>query len=450
MRRVAVEDPPAPADLLAELRDRGDAFLLQSAEGPRRLARYSFVGFDPRARLIVDEGTPVIDGEPLDADPADAMRQVVEPHRTDEDAGYAFNGGLVGYLSHEYAATLEPVPRAPTDPDGVGAFPDAELGLFLDGVVYDHERRRCFYFTQDEDRYDELPLEGARARQRDPASFDVGEVTTSHGPEAYAEMVRQVQGYIEDGHTFQTVVSRAFRADAEGSPVAAYRALLELNPSPYMFHLAFGNRDVFGASPEMLVRVEDGRLETDPIAGTRPLGETPAETQAYEEAMTSSEKERAEHAMLVDLARNDLGRVAQPGTVEVESLMQVERFSHVQHMVSRVAADLAEDRDALDALEAVFPAGTVSGAPKVRSMQLISELESHARGPYAGCIGYLGLNGNLDTAITIRSAWTQDEKVEVRAGAGIVADSDPKREYQETQDKGEALLEALQGEGGWT
>jgi anthranilate synthase component 1 len=257
----------------------------------------------------------------------------------------------------------------------------------------------------------------------------------------YTKMVEGLQGSIEEGHTFQTVLSRSFQADFEGSPVDAYEQLLAINPSPYMFFLSFGDRDVFGASPEMLVRVEDGTIETDPIAGTRPLGDTPAETKAYEEEMVTSEKETAEHSMLVDLARNDVGRVARPGTVEVEQLMEVERYSHVQHMVSRVAARLDEDRDG--------PAGTVSGAPKVRSMELIAELEGRARGPYAGCIGYLGLNGNVDSAITIRSAWAQNDTIEVRAGAGIVADSDPEREFEETQAKGEAMLDALAGKGGW-
>ncbi len=450
MRRVPIRDPPAPADLLAALREEGDAFLLQSAEGPRRLARYSFLGFEPKARLTVEDGTPRVDGEVLDASPAEAMRATVAEHRTDADDGYAFNGGLVGYLGYEYASLLEDLPRPAPDPDGVGRFPEVEMGLFLDGVIYDHERRTCFYFTQAEDRSDALPLGRARTRSTRESPFKVSEITTSHDREAYAEMVEQVQAYIEAGHTFQTVVSRAFRAGFEGSPVAAYEALLEINPSPYMFFLSFEDRDVFGASPEMLVRVEDGRIETDPIAGTRPLGATPAETVAYEQEMLASDKERAEHAMLVDLARNDVGRVATPGTVEVETFMQVERYSHVQHMVSRVAGDLDDGTDALDVLEAVFPAGTVSGAPKVRSMEIIAELERHARGPYAGCIGYLGLNGNLDSAITIRSAWAQGDRLEVRAGAGIVADSEPEAEFEETQAKGEALLDALQGKGGWT
>jgi anthranilate synthase component 1 len=278
----------------------------------------------------------------------------------------------------------------------------------------------------------------------------VGPIETSPSREAFTSQVDELQDAIEAGHSFQTVLSRAFRTSYEGSLVDAYRHLLAINPSPYMFFLSLDGRDVFGASPEMLVRVEDGKIETDPIAGTRPLGDTPAETQAYEEEMVTSEKERAEHAMLVDLARNDVGRVARSGTVTVEQLMEVERYSHVQHMVSRVAGQLDADRDGLDALQALFPAGTVSGAPKIRSMELIAELEQAQRGPYAGCIGYLGLNGNLDSAITIRSAWAQDGEVELRAGAGIVADSDPEREFQETQAKGEAMLDALAGKGGWS
>jgi anthranilate synthase component 1 len=449
MQRVPIPDPPDPVNLLAELRDRGDAFLLQSAEGPRRLARYSFLGFQPRSRLRVDEATARVDGDAIEAPPTHAPRHLLEGHRTDADDGYAFNGGLVGYWSYEYATLLESLPAPEEHPGPIGAFPQAELGLFLDGVIYDHERRNCFYFTQAEDRSDELPLASARDGRGD-RPFHVGQIQTRPPREAFTGQVEDLQTYIDEGHTFQTVLSRSFQASYEGSLVDAYRQLLAINPSPYMFFLSLGERDVFGASPEMLVRVEDGTIETDPIAGTRPLGDTPAETKAYEEEMTSSAKERAEHAMLVDLARNDVGRVARPGTVSVEQLMEVERYSHVQHMVSRVAGQLAEDRDGLDALHALFPAGTVSGAPKIRAMELVAELEAARRGPYAGCIGYLGLNGNLDSAITIRSAWAQNDHVELRAGAGIVADSDAEREFDETQAKGEAMLDALAGKGGWT
>ncbi len=449
MQRTPIPQPPAPVELFAALRDRGDAFLLQSAEGPRRLARFSLIGFDPEATLIIQDGQATLDDEPVEGDPQEAIRTTLEPHRTMEDEGYAFNGGLVGYLGYEYVTLLEDLPRPSPDPGAVGPFPELEMGLFLDGVIYDHERRTCFYFTQGEDRFDALALEDARTRGADPASFKVGSITTSHDRQAYGAMVEKAKAYIEEGHSFQTVLSRAFRAEIEGSPVAAYRELLSINPSPYMFFFTFGDRDVFGASPEMLVRVEDGRVETDPIAGTRPLGETPQQTKELEAELRASGKERAEHAMLVDLARNDVGRVAQPGTVEVESLMRVERYSHVQHLVSRVAGDLRGDLDALDALNALFPAGTVSGAPKVRSMEIIAELEATTRGPYAGCVGYLSLNGNLDSAITIRSAWATGGRLEVRAGAGIVADSTPDGEFDETQAKGDALLDALQGQGGW-
>ncbi len=449
MRRTPIEAPPDPVSLLAALRERGDAFLLQSAEGPRRLARYSFLGFDPERRLTVEDGDAFLDEEPLDAGPTAAMREVLADLGTDDDEGYPFNGGLVGYLGYGYTAYLEDLPKPEPDPQAPGPFPDVEMGLFLDGIIYDHERRTCFYFTQADDRFDELPLEEARDRADRDRTCKVGQITTSHDRQAFGDMVDQAKAYIEDGHIFQVVLSRAFQARFEGSPVAAYERLLEINPSPYMFYLSFEDRDVFGASPEMLVRVEDGRVETDPIAGTRPLGGTPAETEAYEAELRASDKERAEHAMLVDLARNDVGRVAHPGSVEVETFMSVERYSHVQHLVSRVAGDLASGNDAVDALNAIFPAGTVSGAPKVRAMEIIAELEGTARGPYAGCVGYLGLNGNLDSAITIRSAWASRGELEVQAGAGIVADSDRDAEFDETQAKGEAMLDVLQGKGGW-
>jgi anthranilate synthase component 1 len=449
MRRVPIEDPPSPVALLEQLRDRTDAFLLQSAEGPRRLARYSFIGFDPKARLVIDDGQARLEDERLEGPPETALRRALDGHRTTDDDGYAFNGGLVGYLGYEYASLVEDVPRPEERQNGLGSFPEAMMGLFLDGVIYDHERRTCFYFTQAEDCSHRLPLDAAR-RDDERSHFSLGEVTTSHDEKAFGDMVRRVKDYIDRGHTFQTVVSRAFRAEFEGSPVRAYEALLEINPSPYMFYLSLAGTDVFGASPEMLVRVEDGVVETDPIAGTRPLGETPAETKAYASELQQSPKERAEHAMLVDLARNDVGQVAAPGTVTVPSFMQVERYSHVQHMVSRVAGELADGEDALDALNALFPAGTVSGAPKIRAMEIITELENQPRGPYAGCIGYLALNGNLDSAITIRSAVARDDTLQVQAGAGIVADSSPDEEYEETQAKGDAMLAALRGEGEWT
>ncbi len=449
MRRTLVEAPPDPVSLLSALRERGDAFLLQSAEGPRRLARYSFLGFRPESRLTVEHGQAYLDGDPLEASPTAALREVVAGRRTDDDEGYPFNGGLVGYLGYGYTSYLEDLPRPEPAPKAPGPFPDVEMGLFLDGIIYDHERRTCFYFTQAEDRFDEIPLQEARGEAGRSRTCKVGQITTSHDRQAFGGIVDRAKAYIEDGHIFQVVLSRAFQASYEGSPVAAYERLLEINPSPYMFYLSFDDRDVFGASPEMLVRVEDSRVETDPIAGTRPLGATPAETEAYEADLRASEKERAEHAMLVDLARNDVGRVARPGSVEVETLMSVERYSHVQHLVSRVAGDLAAGHDAVDALNAIFPAGTVSGAPKVRAMEIIAELEATARGPYAGCVGYLSLNGNLDSAITIRSAWAAGDALQIQAGAGIVADSDPSAEFDETQAKGEALLDVLQGDGGW-
>ncbi len=321
-------------------------------------------------------------------------------------------------------------------------FPDFELGLFLDGITYDHRQGRAYYFSYGEDRLPivqealegaELPVEGLR----------VGPFDQDLCRQEFQGAVEQIRQAIRAGEIYQAVLSRELFASYDGDLLAFYRALRRINPSPYMFFLDFGERIIAGSSPEMLVAVLGERVITYPIAGTRPLGSRQRERERYRQELLADEKERAEHAMLVDLARNDIGRVSEYGSVRVPHFLSVECFSHVQHLVSRVEGRLRRDLDALDAFAALFPAGTVTGAPKLRAMEIIAQLEKTARGPYAGAVGYLSLNGNLDMAIAIRTLYADKEKLFLRAGAGIVYDSVPQREWEETERKLAALRAAL-------
>jgi anthranilate synthase component 1 len=439
MRTQAPDLPEDPSALHRALEAASDVcFLLESAEGPRQLARYSFLGWDPAGVVRARGGDLDVTGdlpEPRDDEaPLDYLRRARDAHAV-EGVPDRYAGGLVGVIGYETVETLEPVPPR----EDRGPYPDLELGLFLDGVVYDHADGEATYFAHGEDRSDELEAVAADPPDPDPPTF--GAPSENMSRKAYEEAVATAKDRIRQGEIFQAVLSRRTALPVEGSLAPFYEALKGVNPSPYMYHLRFGEREVVGASPEMLVRVEDGQVETFPIAGTRPLGATPEETEALAQDMLEDEKERAEHAMLVDLARNDVGRVAAHGTVEVPRRADVERYSHVQHLVSQVEGTLRDDADAVDALAAVFPAGTVSGAPKVRAMEIIRELEPTARGPYAGAVGYLSLNGNLDTAITIRTLTRTGDTAHVQAGAGIVDDSVPAREYEETGQKQQVLLD---------
>ena len=372
-------------------------------------------------------------GDVLKTDrPLDALRSILREHAAPEVAG-TFIGGLVGYVSYEFVRNLDRVPAYADSP-----FPEFEFGLYLDGVVVDHRRRRTEYVSQGRSRLQDLPTPRSpeRSLRADPATPEM--------PEArFQAAVAQAKERIREGEAFQIVLSRRDHGRMVGDPLAFYDALRRINPSPYMYYLDFGQRRVIGASPEMLLRVEGRTATTFPIAGTRPLGANAGETDRLAADLLADEKERAEHNMLVDLARNDLGRVCSFGSVQVPQYMSVERYSHVQHIVSRVEGTLAPGRDALDAFGAVFPAGTVTGAPKPRAVEIIHELEASARGPYAGVVGYLSLNGNMDTAIAIRTLFADGPQYYLQAGAGIVADSDPAREWTETEHKLGGLKAAL-------
>lgn len=350
-------------------------------------------------------------------------------------------GGLVGYFSYDFIRHLEDLPerREPCSP-----FPDFELGLFLDGVIYDHQQDRAYYFTQREDRFDVIreALGGtvlASAKlQLTPFESDTTRTEFIAGAE-------RIKTHIRSGDIYQAVLSKQLSARYQGDLLACYEKLRRINPSPYMYYLDFGPRLIAGSSPEMLACVQGDLATTYPIAGTRPLGGDVEEQERNGLELLADEKELAEHAMLVDLARNDIGRVAAYGSVRVPEYLRVERFSHVQHLVSRVEGRLRKGFDAFDALASLFPAGTVTGAPKLRAMEIIEELERSPRGPYAGAVGYLALNGNMDMAIAIRTLFANAKanRLFLRAGAGIVYDSVPECEWDETEHKLAVLKAAL-------
>jgi anthranilate synthase component 1 len=320
------------------------------------------------------------------------------------------------------------------------------MGIFDDGVVFDHKQKRAYYYHYSKNRLSEI--EALLKQPDESAHLEVSGPRVNVAKERYEASVEQAKRYVTAGDIFQVVLSKRFDFNFKGDLTEFYRALRSINPSPYMYYYKSGTRQIVGSSPEMLARVDNRTVETFPIAGTRPVAAEAAENRRLARELLADPKERAEHVMLVDLARNDVGKVSKFGSVRVPEFMQVHRYSHVQHIVSRVVGDLKEDCDCYDALRSVFPAGTVSGAPKVRAMEIIEELEPTRRGPYAGAVGYFSYNGNMDFAITIRTLFADQNRAYIQAGAGIVADSVPEREWFETEHKAGALMKALQASGG--
>lgn len=349
-----------------------------------------------------------------------------------------YSGGLVGYTSYDLVRSFEEIPRVGQKRSG---FPDAEFGLFEDGIVFDHLSGRSYYFCRDENRIDRVKSLLKESGRESQVVF--GEPKSNISQEDFCNRVDRAKEYIQSGDIFQVVLSRKYKVPFKGSLLRFYRALRKINPSPYMYYLKFGDREVVGSSPEMLARKTRRIVETFPIAGTRPFTSDPARNRALAAELLQDEKERAEHVMLVDLARNDLGRVCDYGTVQVPEFMKIQTYSHVQHIVSRVTGRLRHNSTGMDLFKAVFPAGTVTGAPKVRAMQIIEELEVSARGPYAGAVGYFSSNGNADFAITIRTLFAQHGYCYLQSGAGIVADSVPDREWIESERKTAALFTAI-------
>lgn len=452
-------------------------FLLESAEPDERGGRYSFLGLDPtmeitcldgqlRVRRGTEEGKGGVAEKTVDH-PGAFLREVLAAHRSPQLEGMPpFAGGLVGYFSYDYLKYAEPVLRGGEAEHA--DFPDMDLMLFDSVIAFDSYRSRVVLISGVEVPQDgsEGKLEEAYAaagrtiarmgevlRHGKEATFEPLKLTSPLEPrfakERYCEMVRKAKRYIHEGDVFQVVLSDPVCAEAESSLFDTYRLLRAENPSPYMFYLASDTLELAGASPETLAKLTDGRLFTYPLAGTRPRGRTPEEDRALEEGLLADEKELAEHDMLVDLGRNDLGRIAELGSVHVDESHRVLRLSHVMHIGSTVSAHIAEGHDAVDAVDAILPAGTLSGAPKIRACQIIRELEGRKRGVYGGAIGYLDFAGNLDTCIGIRLAYKKDGEVCVQSGAGIVADSVPEREFEECWNKARAVVVALEAsEGG--
>jgi anthranilate synthase component I len=461
--REILADAQTPVSAFMRLDPHPNGFLLESVEGGERWARYSFLGGDSFAVVTARGGSIEIDGEPPvrpddGESPLEYVRRLLEVLRAPAIEGLPpLHGGAVGYLGYDCVREIERLPDPPHDDLNL---PDLALILTRTLVVFDHLAQTAFVITNvprgeaDPDRaYDDatrrcdevveklaVPL-GAPALDLSvdgspPASASVDDAE-------YGKWVEEAREHIYAGDIFQVVPSRRFDMPLSGSAFNAYRVLRTINPSPYMYFLRFPELEIAGSSPEPLVRVTGTHIVTRPIAGTRRRGKDEAEDEAMERDLLADEKERAEHVMLVDLARNDVGKVARYGTVKVDELMVVERYSHVMHIVSNVSGELAEDKTAFDALTACFPAGTVSGAPKVRAMEIIDELEVTRRGPYAGVVGYFDFSGNLDTCITIRTIVAAGGRAYVQAGAGVVADSVPASEAEETRHKAEALLRAV-------
>ena len=438
-----------PIEVLRKLkRVSRHCYMLESIEDNEKWGRYTFLGYDPKleltctdGRLTVKNGTSMV----FEAKhPGEYIRQIVKENKSPRIEGLpTFTGGLVGYFSYDYMKYAEPALKLTAkDEDKV--------------IAFDHFRQKVILIVnircenlETEYHKAEVELETMRRLLSDGemAPLEPGRCTSDFralfDKERYCSMVEKAKHYIREGDIFQVVLSNRLEADYEGSLLNTYRVLRTLNPSPYMFYFSSDDMEIAGASPETLVKLENRTLHTFPLAGTRPRGATEEEDQKLEEELLADEKERAEHNMLVDLGRNDIGKISEFGSVKVEKYMSIERFSHVMHIGSTVAGTIREDLDAADAVDAILPAGTLSGAPKIRACEIINEVEDNKRGIYGGAVGYIDFTGNLDTCIAIRLAYKKNGKVFVRSGAGIVADSVPELEYEESANKAKAVIQAI-------
>ena len=456
--REIYADMTTPIALLRRLQAKSKRFfLLESVEGGEKWARYSFLGYDPILRAACKNGTVTLEGvenRTVRTDkPLDVLREALAGYRAPRIEGMPpFTGGFVGYFAYAMLGYAEPRLRIKR-----GDWDDFDLLLFDKVIAYDHFRQKIVLIVNMRtdsvmENYgracaelesmaalvtDQSPLPLLRADEKPQFTCNVTE-------EQYAEIVNKTREYIFDGDIFQAVQSRRFTSPYAGSLLPAYRVLRTTNPSPYMVFLSIDGDEIMCSSPETLVRLQDGRLTTFPVAGSRPRGATPAEDKALEAELLADEKELSEHNMLVDLGRNDLGRVSEIGSVEVTEYMMIHRYSKIMHICSQVEGDLADGCDALDAIEAVLPAGTLSGAPKIRACEIIEELEHEPRGVYGGALGYLDFAGNMDTCIAIRMAAKKNGVVTVQAGGGIVADSVPENEYLESANKARAVINAIE------
>ncbi len=463
--REVLADLDTPLSTYLKLADGPYSYLFESVQGGEQWGRYSIIGLPCRTRVKISGHRVTLerDGQPPqvteEADPLAWVEAFGRQHRVPQlEHLPRFTGGLVGYFGYDTIGYVEPKLAGDAGPDPLGT-PDILLMLSDEVVVFDNLSGKLLLIVHaDPAEYDALAraerridrlvrhLRGLAPTYRHRGGAQkVGEddFTSGFTQQGFEAAVRRVKEYIAAGDVMQVVLSQRLSIPFAHAPLDLYRALRMLNPSPYMFFLNLDDFHVVGSSPEILTRLEEGEVTVRPIAGTRPRGHDAAEDAALEAELLADEKERAEHLMLIDLGRNDVGRVAEIGTVEVREQMVIERYSHVMHIVSMVSGRIRPDTSALDALRATFPAGTVSGAPKIRAMEIIRELEPVKRGVYAGAVGYIGWNGNMDTAIAIRTAVIKDDVLHIQAGAGIVHDSDPTREWEETMNKGRAVFRAV-------
>jgi anthranilate synthase component I len=455
-------DLDTPLSLYLKLANKPYSYLLESVQGGERFGRYSIIGLPARTRIVVrDQHLQVLQDEVVmeshtDRNPLDFVRDYQARFKTPAYDGLPrFTGGLAGYFGYETIQYIEKRLGSQKKPDVLGV-PDILLMVSEEIAVVDNLSGKLYFIVyanpvepQAYDRaYERLQslLDLLRQTVTIPTSLPTAktQARSEFGEENFKAAVKRSQQYILEGDIMQVVLSQRMSQDFDAAPLSLYRALRSLNPSPYMFYYDMGDHHVVGASPEILVRLENNTVTSRPIAGTRPRGKTREQDLALETELLADPKERAEHVQLMDLGRNDVGRVAQTGTVKVTDNMTIERYSHVMHIVSNVEGQLKPGLDAIDVLKATFPAGTVSGAPKVRAMEIIEELEPSKRGIYAGAVGYLGFNGDMDVAIAIRTAVIKDKKLYVQAGAGIVADSVPQSEWDETQNKAKAVIRAAE------
>ena len=453
-----LSDIKTPIEVLKILKNVSDhCYLLESVADNEKWGRYTFLGYDPSLEITCLNGQMKIGSLTFETtDPGSYIRQVVADHKSPRfDYLPSFTGGLVGYFSYDYLKYAEPTLRL--DAEDTEGFKDVDLMLFDKVIAFDNFRQKIILMVNIdlehlETEYNRASLElcsMADLIKNGKTKEDVpGHCTTPVTPlfqkEEYCEMVENAKHHIKEGDIFQIVLSNRLEAGFEGSLLNTYRILRTLNPSPYMFYFSSSDMEVAGASPETLVKLEDGVLHTFPLAGTRPRGKTEEEDLRLEKELLADEKELAEHNMLVDLGRNDIGKISRFGSVEVEKYHCIERYSHVMHIGSTVRGEIRDDCDALSAIDSILPAGTLSGAPKLRACQLINDLENNKRGIYGGAIGYIDFTGNLDTCIAIRIAYKKNNKVFIRSGAGIVADSVPEKEYQECLNKAAAVVRALE------
>lgn len=416
-------------------RNYSHSFLFESLTGPEILAETSVMGFDPKIILkgYSDKVEITRDGKTETIQTNDPFKELKKLLGKSEDQSYRYLGGAVGVVNYDAIRLVENIPDTHDSPQ-----PLMEFGIYDDGILYDNLHKKLFYFYHDQNRFEQFKMSVDSF-----GDFKATEIVPNMNKEKFSNIVNKAKQYIHDGDIFQVVLSRKFTFDTHGDNLTLYKTLRRLNPSPYMYHLKQDSKTIIGASPEMLVRITNDKVETFPIAGTRKITDDEEENRQLADELLHDEKELAEHTMLVDLGRNDIGRVCKYGTVHTEELMQIKRFSHVQHIVTHVVGNLAPENDMFDAFKAVFPAGTVSGAPKVRAMEIIDELETEARGPYAGAVGYFSFNGCCDFAIAIRSIFINGNKGFVQSGAGIVSDSVAENEFKETEHKAGAMLQAL-------